>query len=94
MLREILCKPFQVNEEKTWKDIIAKTNDIGELEGDVRLLRDSQVVNKRLEDRGTEITFAVIYQSFWLGGDRISNSLQHVLVMVKVICNWICPNGK
>lgn len=59
----LLCKLFQVNEEKTRKDIIAKTNDVGELEGDVRLLRDSQVVNKRLEDRETEITFTVIYQS-------------------------------
>ena len=46
-----LCQLFIVKEKKQWKDIIAKTNDIWELEGDVRLLWNSQVINKCLEER-------------------------------------------
>lgn len=33
------------------KDIIAKANDIRELEGDVRLVWDSQVIHKCLQNR-------------------------------------------
>lgn len=56
----------------------------------------TNVWKKKREERETEIIFTVIYQAQLL--TQVTGSLipcsNLVLVMVKVICNWICTNGK
>lgn len=42
------------------KDIVAKANDVGELEGDVCLVRDPQVVHKCLQDRDPVKPFSLV----------------------------------
>lgn len=42
------------------KDIIAKADDVRELEGDVRLVWDPQVIHKCLQDRDPENTMSLV----------------------------------
>lgn len=46
---------------KDLKDIISKADDVGQFEGDICLIRDPQVVHKRLQTRQTHSVIKILY---------------------------------